>query len=772
MKRNLIIILIVVGFIIGVVASGYIIIKRATSDEAVKNRLLSIVRNFGEAKIDRAHLDFLEGIIIDNLSFTGTSEDVQGKSIRIPKIILKHDPQSLIKGQLNISNAVIIAPELTIEKPSDIWSLLDAIKANLGKAEMPVYIDALRHGVEIRDLKVHINEDKQTSRPEVKLSGIDIIFLPYAGSFKDIRIKGNIDDEFLGNYSFTIRLRPEVPSLDVEVYAKNLELDEAFLARFPYIGKMLWDDYKPIGKINVSCTANFNNQDNQKKMDYAININLNGIKALYTDWPFLIHDLNGDIELNPKKLYLKGIAGYIKNGNHTSQAEFRGEFDLYGSQKTFVMNIPNLFVNEDLLKNIPGVGEQVWLKAHPTGFVDLAFQYNKNEHQDSCNFLIVDCKGLEINPADFPLPISYLNGQFKICNNIILFKNTSGFIRCGDQSIFTEMNGVYDTKSERKIFNLRVPNLFITKAFLQNLPDKEIGEKLLNTINPRGKADVIANFQGFKEKKDNNYSIEINLKDCSITVSKYKIPIWGIEGRLELNKKRLVSKRINAKCYGGNLEGHVLINRETNPYRYKGELNLSRINIEELAHHIQTQKLWSGLLYGRITYQGSSTDIEDFSANGQFNVEDGYLSDVPIILSVFNFLSLSLPKKETFHSAQAKFLVRNGLIHINSSKVSSDTVELNGRGDISLNGDLRLNIVAGFDKNFFSDIPLVGKLFDFIVGGVRKQLTMVEIKGNFFKPEIHSVPFKPITRSIKNVFDLLPNDEHDIAIGTEEKNKK
>ena len=36
-------------------------------------------------------------IIVDNLSFIGTSEDLRGKSIKVPKIVLKHSPQSLIK---------------------------------------------------------------------------------------------------------------------------------------------------------------------------------------------------------------------------------------------------------------------------------------------------------------------------------------------------------------------------------------------------------------------------------------------------------------------------------------------------------------------------------------------------------------------------------------------------------------------------------------------------------------------------------------------------
>src|SRR3989338_2309627 len=249
MKKFLIIISIIICFLIGIGISGYIFIKRTTSDEAIKSRLLSALKDFGETKIERAHMDFLEGIIIDNLSFAGTSEDVLGKSLKIPRIVIKHSPQSLLKGQLNINNAVVIAPELTIEKPTDIWSLLDALKANFDKIEMPAYMDILNQGVEIRDLKIHIKEDPQTNSPEIKLSGVDITFLPYAGSFKEIIIKGNIDDEFLGNYSFTMNLHPNVPSLEIEANAKNIMLNKEFLTRFPYVGKMLWDDYKPQGKI-------------------------------------------------------------------------------------------------------------------------------------------------------------------------------------------------------------------------------------------------------------------------------------------------------------------------------------------------------------------------------------------------------------------------------------------------------------------------------------------------------------------------------------------
>ena len=183
---------------------------------------------------------------------------------------------------------------------------------------------------------------------------------------------------------------------------------------------------------------------------------------------------------------------------------------------------------------------------------------------------------------------------------------------------------------------------------------------------------------------------------------KYNIFLSGVGGRLEINKSRFVSKHIDAKCCGGHVEGTLYVNIDTDPYQYEGELNFSRIILEELAQKgCENRKtVVRGFFYGRIKYWGSGTDPKNFYAEGQFNVNEGFLSEVPIIYSVFNFLNLT-SKKEIFHSAQAKFIVKDGIVHIDEGKVYSDSTELNGRGDIDLDGNMHITIVAGFSRGFF-----------------------------------------------------------------------
>jgi len=756
--KKILFIIFISFFVVFLVAGiyGYILFRKATSDEAIRNRLLNSLQSFGEIEIGHAHLDILDGIIIDDITLNGGSDILQDKTININKLVLKYNHLSLLKGQFNISNIVVINPELIVEKTISIWALLNELKEIFEKAELPVFTDVLQHGVEMRNLKLWVKKD-----PKIEVSGINIKFLPYAGSFENIKIRGRINDARLGNYAFSMRYRPYVPHLDVELNANNLMMNKEFLARFPLYGEELWDEYKPNGKVNVSCSASFDNKDNQEKTDYNIHLHLNSLDLFYKPFAFPVHNVNGDVELSDEKLFLRDIIGYIKSGNYTSQLNFNGSLDLFGPKNTLVLNVPNLFINQELLKKFPQIDEQLRSEIQPTGLADVTFQYNKVREQKDNFFLVVDCKGVDVSLPGIPFPLLHVNGQIKVCNDIMLFKNIVGFLRCGEQPVFTEISGIYDTKSTRNNFYVRIPDLNITKDILLNtLPDKETVRKIWKILKPRGKVGLFGNFQGYKEEKKNEFSLEVDLKDCEITNEKYKLFLWGIGGLLEINNEQFRGRHIDAKCCGGNVEGTIWVKTEVQPYRYEGTLNFSRIILEEFVKKlVEEEKPWTGLLDGRIQYHGSGSNIKDFQATGQINVTNGYLSEVPIILSIFNFLNLQFPQKESFRSARVKFEIKDGEFHIIEGKISSDSVEVVGKGTISFEGNLDLTVVTGISKGTISKLPIVGKLYDFIVGGVRKQLTVVEIKGTFLEPKSHLVPFKPFTQSIKSLFDILPEAE-------------
>jgi len=141
-------------------------------------------------------------------------------------------------------------------------------------------------------------------------------------------------------------------------------------------------------------------------------------------------------------------------------------------------------------------------------------------------------------------------------------------------------------------------------------------------------------------------------------------------------------------------------------------------------------------------------------------------------LSILKLLSVSLPNKESFHTANLKYSIKDKIVYVEELEVLSNAIELGGMGTVDFDGNIDLTVVAGLSKETFSQIPFVGGLMDFVVGGVRKKLTKVQITGTLLKPESRMIGLKPVTDSVKRIIDVLVNpkasNEEEVGATVEE----
>ena len=539
----------------------------------------------------------------------------------------------------------------------------------------------------------------------------------------------------------------------------NFNITKTLLEMIPDVGENVWKDYKPEG--NIDLTIKYESNEDKSVIDFSSEAICKGIKARHPDFPCDLSNIAGLIKNDGNNIYFKNMSGYLLNGSKANRTVFDGEMDLKSKEKRFTISIPNLDLTEEIIKSIPKKGEEIWSQNKPTGQVDLTVDYIGYKDRSKDKYIITaDCKGNEIETTKLPFKVSDIMGRIVIDKNMIQFKSLQGYVVTGKQLSHATANGMLSLENRNKKTLLNVLDLRVTEELLGKFPKLLKNEWL--RIEPVGWVDVTLDDEIDDVSGENRHSIIINAKGCEFGFTNLPVNISDIDGRINIEKGKLTIKKFNGTCCGGKVNGSVALDSESPNGEYSGKLNFDDISLKELmGNFIKEQQEWIGVCKGNIEFQGNGKDLKNLAAHGSATLREGQLAEVPVLLSILKLLNLSLPKKESFHTAKLKYSVKDKIINIEELEVFSDSVELGCIGTVGFDSTVDLTVVAGLNKETFSQIPFIGGLMDFVVGGVRKTLTKVQITGTLSNPKSTMIGLKPLTRPIKSIFDLLSGNGED-----------
>lgn len=539
----------------------------------------------------------------------------------------------------------------------------------------------------------------------------------------------------------------------VKINISNFDITKKLTEMVPGIGEGIWEDYKPEGKLDVDIT--YKSNKDKSVTDYSIEAICKGVEVSYPAVPFRLRDITGLIQLDKENIYFRNINGNFLNGDRINRTTFDGVLNLKNKEKQFTVSIPNLNLTEEIFKCIPeGKGDEIWSNYRPGGKVDITVDYiEENDSSGSDYVVTVDCKGSEIMYNDLPLKVSDIVGTIVIDKENIQLKNLSGYAVTGDQSSRISCKAEFGLNNKNKKLLLDVVDIRVNQDLIDKLPDSFKNKWL--QLQPEGWVDINLNYNNSIGHND-DYSIIIDTKGCKLGFSNSPIMISNIDSRISIERKMLNVQKFDGTCDEGKVYGSVRYDMSSPNGEYNGKLRFENVNLEKLIEeYLKTDQNWTGTCEGKIKFSGEGGKLETFTAEGQAKIREGNLYEFPALLSIFNLLNLTIPKKDSFHSADVKYLVKDRTFEIDKFQLLSDTVELVGIGKVGFDGTLDLTIVAGFNQETFSSIPLIGQLMDFVVGGVRKKLTKVQITGTFSEPQSSMIGLRPFTQPIKNVFGLL-----------------
>jgi AsmA-like C-terminal region len=545
----------------------------------------------------------------------------------------------------------------------------------------------------------------------------------------------------------------------VNLNIPNFNITETLMKMIPDVGEKAWKDHRPEG--NIDLTIKYESNEDKSIVDYSAEAICKGIKAGYPNIPFNLSNIVGLIKNDGKKIYFKNMSGYLLNRSKMNRAIFNGEVDQKSKEKRFTISIPNLDLTEEIIKSIPKKGEEIWSQNKPTGQVDLTINYIGYNDSSKDEYLITaDCKGNEYESTVLPFKLSDIIGRVIIDKNNFRLKSLRGYVVAGNQLSHVTGNGILSLRNKNKKVLYDVTDLKVTEELLDKFPKLSKNEWL--KVEPVGWVDVIIEDEINDVKGVDRHSIIIDAKGCGFGLTNFPVTISDIDGRISIEEGQLTSRNFNGICYGGNVNGSIKLDSTSSNGAYAGNLNFEKVSLQKLMESFsKDQQKRTGMCEGNIEFQGTGKGLENFTAGGSAKLREGYLSEFPALLSILKLLNLSIPKKEAFHTANLKYSIKGKVINIEELEVFSDSIELGCVGTVGFDGTIDLTVVAGLSREMFSQIPFIGGLMDFVVGGVRKTLTKVQITGTLSNPKSTMIGLKPLTRPIKSIFDLLSRTEEE-----------
>ncbi|MFQ5685182.1 MAG: AsmA-like C-terminal domain-containing protein [Candidatus Scalindua sp.] len=551
----------------------------------------------------------------------------------------------------------------------------------------------------------------------------------------------------------------------------NFNITKKLLKMIPDVGEKVWKDYKPEG--NIDLTIKYESDEDKSVTEYSAEAICKGIKARYPNIPYDLTNIVGLIKNDGKTIYLKNMSGYLLNGSKVNRTIFNGEMDLKSKEKRFMISIPNLDLTEEIIKSIPRKGEEIWSQNKPTGQVDLTIEYTGHEDSSKDEYIVTaDCKGNEYESAIIPFKVSDIVGRIIIDKNNFQFKSLRGYVIAGNQLSHVTGNGTLSLRNKNKKALYDVTDLKVTEDILDKFPELLKNGKI--KIEPVGRLDVIFEDEINDVMGVDRHAVIIDTKGCGIGFTNFPFSISDIDGRINIEGEQLTSRNFSGICYGGKVNGSIKLDSISLNGAYEGELNFEKVSLQKLMEGFSKgQQEWAGLCEGNIEFQGTGKGLDNFTAKGNAKLREGYLSELPALLSILKLLNLSVPKREAFHTANIKYSIKDKVVDIEELEVFSDSIELGCVGTAGFDGTIDLTVVAGLNKETFSQIPFIGGLMDFVVGGVRKTLTKVQITGTLSNPKSTMIGLKPLTSPIKRIIDVLSpageNKEEDAKEDTKQK---
>ena len=315
------------------------------------------------------------------------------------------------------------------------------------------------------------------------------------------------------------------------------------------------------------------------------------------------------------------VKGIIKDG-FWKGLELDIDANLATPELKLVAQTRDKTMTEELMKELPVIGEKFWKTYSPTGKFDFdcTLDFNNKDRKMEMDYLLeLDVVDGEMTYIKWPFLLKHVNGKLEFSREGTFLKSMKGDVQNEEKPSHGEIDAFFDAGSARKSINLTIPNFNITKTLLKMIPD--VGEKVWKDYKPEGNIDLTIKYESNEDKSVIDYSAEAICRGIKISHPDFPCDLSNISGLIKNDGNNIYFKNMSGYLLNGSRANRTILDGMMDLKSKEMRFTISIPNLdltEEIIKSIpkKGEEIWSqnkptgqvDLTISYIGYKDSSND--------------------------------------------------------------------------------------------------------------------------------------------------------------------
>lgn len=577
--------------------------------------------------------------------------------------------------------------------------------------------------------------------------------------------------------------------LDLVIRGADVPVDDSLINALPFADRLAVRGLHPKGTIDVETSVRINDAIREARVDTGIG--LNGVQLRPDMISVAFDDVTGTLRASEGLVRIEGLQG--RRADATVRAEGWIHRDR-GRRYRLSAAAERLKLDEALRRSLPGavassLGE--WRVQSPFD-LELELIEDEPESRYDVRATLVDA---EVTHPRLAIPLEHVNARLAVSGDRLA---VSGFsARFGPAQLRGEYEQTATASETTGVMSLTAADVALDATIRGLLPERF--RATWDRVAPTGSVDV--QLQPLQVHRRSGESPQwtvnggVRLRDVGLggmssvehvladvtargtvidrlgglnlsgEISGGRMRVLGREthaGKAEWNavrtatgEGRLSIENIRAELYDGTAVGELTVEARGDALTYSLTTSIQGVDLGRLLAGGEGRREPAeihGATNAHFYLSGSIGDPDSRRGGGKFEVLQGYIHRMPIVLAVWNLLNATIPSQDSFDTIQASFFINGQHAEIESLHIGGGTVTLTGEGEFSLpdqSVDLELRST---NRGGWARVPGLTDVLE----GASRELVVMHVTGPISRPVVTVKTMRGVNEEIKQLFRKRP----------------